>query len=380
MTRLSLWTTALFSSVASFSSSAFEVDTRESQEPELDDQFRVIAIPFYDPSVDTGISVVPIYNFYADGESKNASTLSATLTYTQNDSYYIKGNAELLLQGDSIRFSGEMGFSSTNITLVDLVDTNHQEYTFDGDFYFKVYDSIYLGMGLDYSTARYLADTPRDKLLLKLTGFSEEYQADTGAKFSFLWDEREHYYYPYHGFLFELTYEDHGEWLGNDKDAAYSSLFSDYRLFYSLTHDDNHIIASRWVTRYLLDAENAPSSAYSTYGRQGRNVQRGFVAGDHIASHMTNLEMEYRYSISGSSINFLNNVAVVGLTGVGKVFGERLNPTDPYHSFDDGDLLTMVGLGLRYRLMRQERINVRMDFTYNNENEVLAYFSLGENI
>lgn len=56
-------------------------------------------------------------------------------------------------------------------------------------------------MGLDYSTARYLADTPRDKLLLKLNGFSEEYQADTGAKFSFLWDEREHYYYPYHGFL-----------------------------------------------------------------------------------------------------------------------------------------------------------------------------------
>ncbi|MFV8459614.1 hypothetical protein ACNO7T_00525 [Vibrio campbellii] len=98
MTRLSLWTTALLSSVASFSSSAFEVDTRESQEPELDDQFRVIAIPFYDPSVDTGISVVPIYNFYADGESKNASTLSATLTYTQNDSYYIKGNAELSIQ------------------------------------------------------------------------------------------------------------------------------------------------------------------------------------------------------------------------------------------------------------------------------------------
>ena len=142
MTRLSLWTTALLSSVASFSSSAFEVDTRESQEPELNDQFRVIAIPFYDPSVDTGISVVPIYNFYADGESKNASTLSATLTYTQNDSYYIKGNAELLLKGDSIRFSGEMSFSSTNITLVELVDTNHQEFTFDGDFYFKVYDNI----------------------------------------------------------------------------------------------------------------------------------------------------------------------------------------------------------------------------------------------
>ncbi|MCW0470333.1 hypothetical protein OH492_19960 [Vibrio chagasii] len=40
----------------------------------------------------------------------------------------------------------------------------------------------------------------------------------------------------------------------------------------------------------------------------------------------------------------------------------------PYHSFDDGDLLTMVGL---YKVTLSfnvpERINVRMDFTYNNE-------------
>ena len=380
MTRTSLWISIPLSLSACFSSVAFEVDTRESKEPVLDDQFRVIAIPFYDPSVDTGLSIVPIYNFYAEGETQNASTLSATLTYTQNDSYYIKGNADLLLRGDSIRFSGEMGFSSTNITLVDLVDTNHQEYSFDGDFYFKVYNNIYLGLGLDYSTARYLADNAKDKFLLKLTGFSDEYEADVGAKLSLLWDEREHYYYPYHGFMFELTFQNHGAWLGNDEEQTYSSLFSDYRYFHSLTQNDNHIIASRWVARYLLDAEQAPSSAYSTYGRQGRDVQRGFVAGDHIASHMTNLELEYRYSINGASLDFLNNVAVVGLAGVGKVFGERLNPTDPFHSFSDSDLLSMVGLGLRYRLMRQERINVRMDITYNSEDEVLAYFSLGENI
>ena len=380
MTRTPLWATTLLSSTTCMSSFAFEVDTRESNQPIVDNKFRVIAIPFYDPSVDTGISIVPIYNFYDEGETKNASTLSATLTYTQNDSYYIKGNADLLLSSDSIRFSGEMGYSSTNITLVDLVDTNHQEYSFDGDFYFKIHNNMYLGLGLEYSTARYLADNNRDKLLLKLTGFSDEYEADVGAKLSFLWDEREHYYYPYHGFMFELTFQNHGAWLGNDEEQTYSSLFSDYRYFHSLTHDDNHIIANRWVARYLLDAEQAPSSAYSTYGRQGRDVQRGFVAGDHIASHMTNLELEYRYSIQGSSLDFLNNVSIVGLAGVGKVFGERLNPTDPFHSFNDSDLLSMVGLGLRYRLMRQERINVRMDFTYNNENEVLAYFSLGENI
>ncbi|MCZ8488222.1 hypothetical protein O9992_15475 [Vibrio lentus] len=41
-----------------------------------------------------------------------------------------------------------------------------------------------------------------------------------------------------------------------------------------------------------------------------------------------------------------------------KCLWRKAQPKDPYHSFDDGDLLTMVGLQLRYRLMRQERINV----------------------
>lgn len=117
MTRLSLWTTALLSSVASFSSSAFEVDTRESQEPELDDQFRVIAIPFYDPSVDTGISVVPIYNFYADGESKNASTLSATLTYTQNGMIAITSKARLNSYWKGIQFGLAVKWASLVPTL-----------------------------------------------------------------------------------------------------------------------------------------------------------------------------------------------------------------------------------------------------------------------
>ncbi|MCW1890085.1 hypothetical protein OK016_15395 [Vibrio chagasii] len=50
-------------------------------------------------------------------------------------------------------------------------------------------------MGLDYSTARYVADTPRDnELLLKLTGFSDK---PTQEQFFLLWMSGEHYYLPF---------------------------------------------------------------------------------------------------------------------------------------------------------------------------------------
>ncbi|MBW3694571.1 hypothetical protein EK599_02635 [Vibrio sp. T187] len=361
-----------------FASLAFDVEAKKKSEEDKQSQWRVIAIPFYDPSVDAGLSIVPIYSFYADDTSDTSSTLSATLTYTRNDSYYFKGNTDLLLNGDSIRFVSEFGYSYTNFELLNTIDTIQEDITFDGSSYFKIHDNMFLGLGLNYSSSRFNAEKRIDKALLRILGFNNEYESDTGAKLSFLWDAREHYYYPYHGFLFELSYEDHASWLGNDADAAYSSLFSDYRLFHSISQDDNHILASKWVARYLLDAENAPSSAYTTYGRQGRDVQRGFVVGDYVASHMTNLELEYRYSIKDTSSQILNNLSIVTLAGVGKVFGKQI--VGPDKSFSESDTLSMVGLGLRYRLMRQERINVRMDITYNNENEVLAYFSLGENI
>ncbi|WP_394247392.1 hypothetical protein [Vibrio profundi] len=307
---------------------------------------------------------MPIYSFYADENSETSSTLSATLTYTRNESYYLKGNTDLLLNNDSIRLVSEFGYSYTKFELLNTIDT--------------IQEDMYLGLGLNYSSNRYTAETRLDRALLRILGFNGEFESDTGGKISFLWDAREHYYYPYHGFLFELSYEDHGAWLGNDKEDTYSSLFSDYRIFYSLSQDDNHILASKWVERYLLDADNAPSSAYTTYGRQGRDVQRGFVVGDYVASHMTNLELEYRYSIQHTSSQVLNNLSIVSLAGVGKVFGNQV--IGPDKSFSESDTLSMIEVGLRYRLMRQERINVRMDITYNNENEVLAYFSLGENI
>lgn len=364
--------------LTSFESVAFDVEAKTQSENNKQAQWKVIAIPFYDPSVDAGLSVVPIYSFYADESSETSSTLSATLTYTRNESYYVKGNTDLLLNNDSIRLVSEFGYTYTKFELLNNIDTIQEDIAFDGEAYFKIHEDMYVGLGLNYSSNRYTAETRRDRALLRILGFNHEFESDTGGKISFLWDAREHYYYPYHGFLFELSYEDHGAWLGNDKEDTYSSLFSDYRIFYSLSQDDNHILASKWVGRYLLDADNAPSSAYTTYGRQGRDVQRGFVVGDYVASHMTNLELEYRYSIQHTSSQVLNNLSIVSLAGVGKVFGNQV--IGPDKSFSDSDTLSMIGVGLRYRLMRQERINVRMDITYNNENEVLAYFSLGENI
>ncbi|MCZ8499229.1 hypothetical protein O9929_19480 [Vibrio lentus] len=78
--------------------------------------------------------------------------------------------------------------------------------------------------------------------------------------------------------MFELTYEDHGAWLGNDEELSPTSLFAVSTTHFQLDAGDNPR-ADRWVTRYL-PVTRMPSSAYSHLWSAGPgNVQRGFVLG-----------------------------------------------------------------------------------------------------
>ncbi|WP_171757706.1 BamA/TamA family outer membrane protein [Vibrio sp. RE86] len=344
--------------------------------------FKTIAIPFYDPSVGAGASLVPLYSFYSSDEETSPSTLSATLTYTESQSYSVRGNTDILL--DRFRIVTDFGYNYSNIDVqlleqLKTVATTQKEINFFGDVYYSLTDDLYIGLGINFTANSYIGETNRDRLLLGVSGFTEDYQTDIGLKLSVLFDKREHYYYPYSGYMFEATYEDHAKWLGNDGDKTYSLMTTDYRHYRSLVDENNHILATRWLNRYLFDADNAPASALSTYGRQGRDVQRGFIVGDYVpAANLTSLEMEYRYTPLNTGNERLDRLTYVALGGIGKSFGRQA--LGPEKSFSESDTLSMVGVGLRYRVMRKERINVRMDVTYNNDGDWLAYFSLGENI
>jgi len=375
--------TLLFSTVSSLLLSDYaHSEEKQATGDTKVSHFKTIAIPFYDPSVGAGASLVPIYSFYSNEQESNPSTLSATLTYTESQSYSLRGNTDILL--DKFRVVTDFGYNYSNIDVqlleqIQSVTTTQHEINFFGDVYYSLTQDLYVGLGINFTANRYLGESTRDRFLLRIAGFSEEYQSDIGLKLSLLLDKREHYYYPYSGYMFEVTYEDHAKWLGNDDDKTYSLMTTDYRHYRSLVDENNHILATRWLNRYLFDADNAPSSALSTYGRQGRDVQRGFIVGDYVpAANLTSLEMEYRYTPLNTGYERLDRLTYVALGGIGKSFGRQA--LGPEKSFSESETLSMVGVGLRYRVMRQERINVRMDITYNNDGDWLAYFSLGENI
>ncbi len=342
-------------------------------------KFRPIILPFYDPSIKAGISAIPLFAFYPDSNDlvSDASTIAIPLIYTSNDSYVAKVAGDIILNEDRFRISFEGGVSSTNLNFSGT-EGNKQQFDFDADFMFKVAEDMFVGIGGIYESSRYTADNADEQKNMESMGFNTDYQSDVGYRLSFQWDTREQFYYPHGGFMWQLNFEDHAKWLGNDQDNTYSSLFSDYRYFYSVNDNPHRIIATKLVGRYLFDADNAPSSAFTTYGRQGKEVQRGYAQGDYIASNMLNLEVEYRHQFQDSEYDFVNKSAVVLIGGLGKSFGEKLEGYE--EGFRDSDWLGVVGVGYRYTILPYERLNIKVDVTHNSDGETIAYFGFGESI
>ncbi len=356
-----------------------EVDTSTGVTVDRTNKFTPIVLPFYDPSIEAGVTALPLFAFYPSESDlvSDASTIAIPLIYTTNGSYLAKVAGDIILFEDNFRISFETGFSSTNLTF-NGTDGNKEQIDFDADFMFKVADDMFVGFGGVYKTSRYTADKAGEQQTLENMGFTSDYASDVGYRLSFQWDTREHFYYPHSGFVWQFDYEDHAEWLGNDDNRTYQSLFSDFRHFYSVNGDSNNIIATKLVGRYLIDADNAPSSAYTTYGRQGKEIQRGYAQGDYIASNMLNLEVEYRHQFTDPDNSFIDKSAVVLIGGAGKSFGEKLEGYK--EGFRDSDWLGVVGVGYRYTVLPYERLNIKVDVTYNTDGEAIAYFGFGESI
>ena len=70
------------------------------------------------------------------------------------------------------------------------------------------------------------------------------------------------------------------------------------------------------------------------------------------------------------SILFLSRCCFAAIGGLGKTFGD-------YNDFKDAELLPMGGVGIRYRLLPYERMNIRFDYTFGNDGPVW-YFGIRE--
>jgi hypothetical protein len=170
------------------------------------------------------------------------------------------------------------------------------------------------------------------------------------------WDTRDDEFYPLAGTLSkagaDFTRSDNG--LRTDDFARYSASYNGY-----------HSVGDRGVVAWRAAAETvsgaAPFFALPWYG-SGVDL-RGYTPGRYIGESLVAAQAEFRWQATF-------RVGLVAFGGVGTV-------RNPPPGFDEADWLPAGGVGLRWRLAQQNRLNFRIDYARGRDDDSLI-ISVGE--
>lgn len=177
-----------------------------------------------------------------------------------------------------------------------------------------------------------------------------------GGELKGQWDTRDSELYPLEGSLSKATVNYIRADIGvrSDDFSRYGISYNGYRAI-----GERHVVA--WRAAAEAVSGKAPFFALPWFG-SGVDL-RGYTPGRYIGESLVAVQAEYRWQATF-------RLGLVAFGGVGTV-------RDPPRAFDEPGWLPAAGVGLRWRLTRQNRLNFRVDYARGQDDDSLI-ISVGE--
>ncbi|WP_319524525.1 BamA/TamA family outer membrane protein [uncultured Desulfosarcina sp.] len=343
---------------------SFAADANAAEEKNKDDRgknFAVAPIVISNPNIGSGLGVAGMYFFDLGDWRKEdpRSSVQAIGAYTNTDSYFYGLLSSLYLNHDTIR--GNFGIFRANIN-------NEYDIPWGGEANFstgalaalglltyRVWDNVFIGGQALVIDVSYDPDTPADGDYLNLVGAEDSTTTGIGPVISY--DTRDNVNYPSAGTLAELKGYYKPEAWGNETDYAVADLAVNH--YIGLT--ETHILALRAYGR--TGTEDTPYSDKSRLGQQ--SDLRGFKSGEVSGRTILSGQAEIRWQFTGK-------IGFVAFGGLAKLWDDELE------ELITEDLYYSGGVGFRYMLNTDQKINFRIDAAIGNDNNEGIYVGIQE--
>jgi outer membrane protein assembly factor BamA len=175
-------------------------------------------------------------------------------------------------------------------------------------------------------------------------------------------DSRDSTTYPLRGALADLEADFYDPAFGGKRS------FQSYRLYgnayFSLR--ERQVLAARLTACSVRG--DAPVYALCLFGT--KNDLRGYQVGKFLNRAMLAAQAEYRLSLP-ERLGFFGHFGFVAFAGAGEV-------APGLGDFNSEDLLPSAGLGIRYLLARENRVNFRIDYAWGKAGNRGLYVGVGE--
>ncbi|TRX70570.1 BamA/TamA family outer membrane protein [Carboxylicivirga sp. M1479] len=320
----------------------------------------IIPAPMFNPTMGTGIAVLPVYVYRLKGvhPETNPSTSQGILFFNLAGNFLVGAKQTLYFNRNKYWLDVYAGYSSMNFKHFYNNGEDQEEVQFDGfissmSFAFKVKNNFFIGPMMSNN---YLREELPDRY--NPLRVSEEYYwyHVPGVKLAF--DSRDNLFYPESGWFNTLTYETmiHNPANNFNFDKVTFGLAN----YQGISQKRDMLIASRLFSQLgmgLLPLHEMASPGASP-------VLRGYITGNYLNSSMVTVQTELRWMYS-------EKWGCVGFMGYGWLFDEP-------RTARDGITLPSIGAGIRYRIFPEFKINLGFDVAVGRDGSANVYLKMSE--
>ena len=313
-----------------------------------------------------GVSNVFIFKTNKRDSSLRLSTMPTGILYSLNNQIIVGWAANIWLPKERYNIRFENTFSKFPDKFWGLGnDTDnkaYESYTYtqfyiNPQFYRKVAKDFFLGLGFDYQRVFNILYEPNGYFVQeKVLGvYDQSSYSVLGYSFIVMIDSRNHTYVPNKGELFRLRFTNFDKRAGSD--YTFQTIEIDYRKFIKITNRSTLALHSLGVFNF----GDIPFRNLAQLG--GSNIMRGYYLGRYRDEKFWAAQAEYRFPIKG-------RFGGVGFIGTGQVM-------NTFSDFSLTKFKPSVGAGLRYAVLKHDKLNLRFDFGVGN-NSLNYYILLAE--
>lgn len=306
-----------------------------------------LPIFFYTPETKFAGGAAVLF-LHRDSTEQRASSITGNAIYTQKMQAVVSCSGDLYFDGGHTRVLGELTFQKYpnkffgvgNETLESSEETyTPQTFLLRAVFYKNILKSVNLGPALRYEHLSMREIAPGGLLSSGAIPGSNG-GVSSGIGFVSNWDSRDNTFSARSGGFYQLTFLMYRSAFGSDYN--YTDIQIDTRTFTELFAE--HVVAIQAAAEFMDGT--VPFQSLVRFG--GQSLLRGYYDGRYRDKNGVAVQAEYRVPVWW-------RFGAVGFLGAAQV-------TDRVGHFSFDRFWIAGGVGLRFALNPEERINLRLDY------------------
>ena len=318
-------------------------------------------------SIGIGIGAKYLFKFKGSGDETRTSNMPASIRYTLKNQFIFYSGFEIFTNREAWVITGNVSFQNfprffygigRNTPKENEEEYSNHQFLFEPIALKNVFiDYLYAGGGLRYNNI-YNVEVEEAGILdtKKLSGYNGS--TSVGMEFAVLYDSRDNILNASKGWFFEFTRGFYDSFLGGTHKFQLTRF--DLRYYKSLNESKRDILAFQFLGSFSNG--DVPFAELALLG--GEEIMRGYREGRYVDNNLLAGQVEYRKTFKNS------RWGVVGFVGAGDVFNKA-------NELKFKNLRPSFGAGIRFMIDKEERLNLRGDWGFEDESNH-PYFTLSD--